>query len=265
MTRKSWRLKYGITILIVILLLVLFRLPAVNSKVKNFFYVLSSPIQKSLWQLSTDVSRFLETIENIKKLSKENEELKNKNQELLSRIAIFEEKEKENEKLRTALGIEPEEKFKLILAEVISKDISEDTILINKGSKDGLSLAMPVLTESRALLGRVSEVYDRFSKVILISNKNSSFDAKIQGKDIFGVIKGKGNFSLLMDLIPKGKEFKEGDTVVTAVLGGAFPEGILVGEISRIRKNDADPFDQAEIKPAFDIKKIEDLFIIVDY
>ena len=181
--------------MIVILLLVLFRLPAVNSKVKNFFYVLSSPIQKSLWQLSTDVSRFLETIENIKKLSKENEELKNKNQELLSRIAIFEEKEKENEKLRTALGIEPEEKFKLILAEVISKDISEDMILINKGSKDGLSLATPVLTESRALLGRVSEVYDRFSKVILISNKNSSFDAKIQGKDVFGVIKGNNSYS----------------------------------------------------------------------
>lgn len=265
MARQFFRSKLLLKVIVLAVFVSFFVFPATNAVLKNFFYTVSAPFQKFFWHAGAGVSNFLQTITNLKNLNQENEELKKKNQELLGQVARLEEQKKENESLRTALGIEQEKGFILMLAEVVSKDIGEDAILINRGTKNELSLGLPVLTDSGILLGRVSEVSDHFSKVLLVSSKESSFNAKIQGKDIFAMAKGKGNFQLFLDLIPKGKDLREGDLAVTAALGGIFPEGIVVGEITKIRKNDIEPFDQAEIKPAFEINQLSHIFVVIDY
>ena len=211
------------------------------------------------------MSDFFETISEIKSLKRENEELKLKNQELISQIAQSIELEKENEVLKEALGIGLEKEFKLALAEVVSKDISQDSILINKGSKDGITENCPVITQQKTLIGKIDEVYENFSRVILIFNKESSFDVQISETDISGVVKGKGNLQLFLDFVPQEKEIKEGDFIVTTSLGGIFPKGLLVGQIGKVLRSDIEPFQQAKIRPAFDIKELETVFIITDF
>ena len=100
---------------------------------------------------------------------------------------------------------------------------------------------------------------------MLISDKNSVFDAKVQEKDISGVVRGEGNFKIILDLIPRDKEVSSGDIVVTSSLGGIFPAGLLVGQISNVKKNDVDPFQYIEINPSFNIKDINILFLITEY
>jgi len=279
--KLNYRFKIGIiSALIVVFFLVLNLTPA-GKEVRNFFYLISAPIQKSLWRLGERVSDFFETISEIKNLKKENRELKLKIQELLAENAKLKELKKENEILREALGIGLEKEFKLSLAEVIGKDISQDSLIINKGSEDGISKGLPVITQQKVLLGKISQVYKNFSKVMLISNKNSTFSARFQDseppailpsaeggrapKDIEGIVKGKGNLQLFLDLIPQNAEIREGDDIVTISLGGIFPEGLLVGEIKEVKKSDIEPFQQAEISPFFDIKAIESLFIIISF
>jgi rod shape-determining protein MreC len=129
-------------------------------------------------------------------------------------------------------------------------------------------------------LGKIGQVYDRFSEVILISNKESSFGAKIlvgeseedksssspfaEARVIDGIVKGKGSFNLYFDLIPREKEISERELVITSVLGGIYPQGLLVGEIKTIRKSDIEPFQTAEITPLFNVKNLDYLFIITD-
>ena len=189
------------------------------------------------------------------------------NQELLSQVVALGNLKKENKTLREALGIELQKDFKLTLSQIIGKDISQDLILIDKGAKDGIAEDMPVITEQRVLIGRISEVYEGFSKVMLISHKGSSFDAKIQKeeKDITGVIRGQGSFRILLDLIPSEENLVQEDIVVTSVLGGIFPERLLVGKIKQIKRSDVEPFQQAEIEAFFDISQIETLFIILEF
>jgi len=264
----SAKLKIGITLFLLIAFLVFLNLTIIPNKIKNFFYLISSPIQKSLWGAGDKVSDFFELISEIKKLKKENEELKLKIQELLAKNAKMFELEKENKILREALEIGLEKEFGLILAEVIGKDISQDSILINKGKKDGLNNNLPVITQQKILVGRVGEIYENFSRIILASNKESAFNAQISrdeegfADEISGVVKGRGNFQLFLDLVPKEKEIKEGDRVITTSLGGIFPKGLLVGQIQKVKKSDIEPFQQAEIKPSFDIKELETVFII---
>jgi len=273
------RLKIGIIIALLITFFAALNYPPINKEIKNFFYLVSSPLQKTLWGAGDRVSDFFESITEIKNLKKEadelsfidtlrcarvNEELRLKIEGLISENAELRELKKENETLRIALGLGLEKEFKLLLAEVIGKDISQDTILINLGLKDGILKSQPVINQQKVLVGKIGEVYENFAKVILISNKESSFDAKIPESDIQGVVRGKENGKLFFDFVPKEKEIKEGDLVVTTALGGIFPSGLLVGELGKVFRSDVEAFQQAEILPTFDINELETLFILIN-
>jgi len=263
--KLSPKLKIRIIVVFLITFFVVLNLTGFSKEVKNFFYLISQPFQKTFWQAGDRVSDFFEMITEIKNLKKENEELLLKNQELLAKIALLEELKKENEILREALDIGLEKEFKLIFSQVIGKDIDQDSLLINKGSNNGISKDFSVITQQKVLVGKISAVYSNHSKVMLLTNKESSFSGKIQEKDIDGIVKGKGNLRLFLDLILSDVEIFPGDIVLTSALGGIFPRGLLVGEIKEVKKSDIEPFQQAEIKPAFDIKELKSLFIITNY
>lgn len=236
-----------------------------QKEVKNFFYFISSPIQKWLWKAGKNISSFFETISEIKNLKKENEELKLEIERLIAENLTLKELKKENEILREALNLELKKEFELKFAQVIGKDISQDFISIDKGFVDGLSEGFSVITQQKSLVGKIVKVYKNFSKVQLLTTKDFSFDVKIAEKDIYGIAKGKGSFKLSLEFIPKEKEISIGDKVLTSALGGKFPAGILVGEVGKIKRLDISPFQEAEIQPAFGIQKLDFLFIILNF
>jgi len=259
------KLKIGIVIFLVIAFFVVLNQTNFAKKIKNFFYLVSEPVQKTLWKAGDGAADFFAMILEIKNLKKENEELKLKILELLSENVALRELKKENEILREALGIGLEKDFKLQIAEVIGKDISQDFILINKGSRDAIRENLPVITQQKVLVGKIAEVYENFSKVALLSNKESSLDVKIEEKDLTGIVKGGGNLRLFLDLVPKEKEIEEGDLLITTSLSRIYPGGLLVGEIKKVEKSDIEPFQGGEIKPAFVLKEMERLFVITEF
>jgi rod shape-determining protein MreC len=261
--RSSARLKIILIGLIVILIIV--ALNFYSKGVRNFFYSLSSPVQKIFWRAGKGTSDFFTMIGEMKRLKAENDELAEKNQALLAENALLAELKAESETLRMALNLGLEKEFKLTLAQVIGKDIAQDSLIIDKGLKDGISKNMPVITEQKNLLGKISEVYDNFSRVMLISNKDSSFDANVSEKEIYGIIRGEGGFRVSFERVPHDQDLKVGDILVTSALGGVFPKGLLVGQVKEVKKSDVDPFQQAEVSPFFDINNLETLFVISAY
>lgn len=250
---------------LIVLVLVFVLLNVFQKETRGFFYSFSAPIQKVFWRAGDSTSNFFLGIFLSGNLKERADQLEASNQKLLSQIISLKESEQENQSLRKALEIELQKEFKLSLAQIISKDVSQDSILIDKGEKDNILKDMPVITEEKVLVGRVIDVYDKFSKVMLISNKNSSFDAKEPGSLISGVIKGVGNGALFFDLIPSEAELNEGDVICTSSISGIYPEGLLVGKIKSIRKSDIESFQQAEIEPSFNLSSIENLFIITEF
>lgn len=264
-SRKVIKSIYKILSIVIVGILVIFFLNVYQKAVRNFFYQISEPIQKVFLRAGDNVADFFEAISKIQNLKKENEELKLKVQELLAQLVSLKELKKENEILREALNLNLAKEFDLSLAEVIGKDVSEDFILINKGVDNGISEGLPVISQQKILVGKISEVYKNYSKAKLISHKESSFDGKIVEKEILGQVKGEGNFKILFDLIPREQEITEGDLVESSALGGAFPEGLLVGQIKQVKKSDIQPFNQAEISPLFDLGELEMIFIILNF
>lgn len=257
--------KPRIFVYIAVIAVVVFGLNYFQNPIKSFFYNSSSFVQKILWSAGRNTSDFFASVFSAGNLKKEKEELFCNNQELLAKIASLEDLKKENDELRNALGVGLQKDFNLLLADITGKDISQDFITISKGSIDGVSKNMPVVTGHKVLVGKISEVFKNYSKVMLLSNKKSSFDASVKEKDISGVIKGQGGFNILFDLLPQDKNISENDVVVSSNFGGIFPADFLVGRVVSVRKNDIESFQQAEISPAFDINVVSDVFIITNY
>jgi rod shape-determining protein MreC len=240
----------------------IFSLNFFQEKIKNFFYFISSPLQKVLWGAGDNTSDLFIGIFQGKNLIKENDDLKQKVQELVSEASALKELKTENEFLRTALSLGEEKEFQLKMADIIGKDISIDSLIVNKGKKDGISEGNPVITSQKVLVGKIGEVLDNFSKIILISSKDSSFDAKIGDSDAYGAVKGKGYFEVWLELIPKEKEVKIGDTVITSAFGGIFPKNLLVGEVVEVQKSDVEPFQKAKIEIYAKFQDLKTVFII---
>ena len=57
----------------------------------------------------------------------------------------------------------------------------------------------------------------------------------------------------------------EGDVLITSALEKTFPKGLLIGKVVKIQKNDQKPFQQAEVKPFFNLNGLDNLFVITNY
>ena len=262
----SSKFKYKQFFLIIIIFLIFINLPIFSQRARNFFYLISEPIQKNIWGRGNSFFNYLKISFNIKETKEENEYLKVKIQELLVENIELLSLKQENETLRKALEMNLNKEFNLVAADVTAKYLDQDSILINKGLKDGITENSAVINQQKSLIGRVDKLYDDFANVRLISDKESVFDVEIlrnEGDKILGLIHGMGGFNLSLDLISQEKEIKEKDVVFTSSFGGNFPSGLLVGEIEEAKRGDVEPFWQIKIKSAFDIKNLETVFIII--
>jgi len=194
--------------------------------VKNDFYEISSPIQKTFWTAGESSSNFLGSLFNGVYLSKENNDLAQENQKLLSQVAALQSIEQGNQAQSDVSTTCQDSGFKLVMAGVSGLD--SDILSVNKGSADGIAVGMPVINQQGVLFGKILKVYKNFSQVILVSNKNSVINVKIQSPsgtspeggqtlEIDGVVKGNGGLAAYLDLIPISSTINSGDVLVTCI------------------------------------------------
>ncbi len=256
----------GVGILIALILF----LNIFESPVRNYFYIASAPVTKIFLKSGNATFSFFAAFFPNENMKKENMLLRQENQKLLSRLAIFQDSLSKDYLNQGASQIAKEHSFILAMVHIIALDVSDDFLFIDKGLKDGISESMPVISSENVLYGKVHQVYDNFSKVMLISNSASVFDVKVQNdapskKPVYGAIKGISNRSLYLDLVSSESEINEGDVLVTSALEGSFPRNILVGRIVSKDKNDLKPFQTAKVDHFFDVKNTDTLFVITNY
>ena len=110
---------------------------------------------------------------------------------------------------------------------------------------------MPVVTDE-GLVGRISDVDESTSKVLLLNAPSSSASALLGESRLNGVGRGSTSGDLIMDFIPQGLTFNTGEPVLTSGLGGRFPKGIVIGEVEQIETQANDVFQKAVVHPSVD-------------
>jgi rod shape-determining protein MreC len=150
-----------------------------------------------------------------------------------------------------------------LTAQVIGKDPSQwfKTIIVNRGSSDGVQQGMPAVTVE-GIVGQVVNTSPHYAKILLATDPNSAIDVLIQKTRVQGIIKGKGTLYQLHYVL-KNSEVEKGDQIVTSGLGGVFPKGLPVGIISNVTKTKRGMFQHIEIEPSTDFTQLEYVVIIM--
>ena len=178
----------------------------------------------------------------------------------------FETLARENRILNKQLLFYRESSFEMIPCEVIARGISSwwKTIRISKGLRHGVQAERAVVSPD-GLVGKIVEVDAFTAEVLLLSDPACKLSARISATGAFGVVSGagldmRGDPVCHMAFINKDYPVKKGDDVVTSGLGGVFPEGILIGYIESVEKDELGLYQEAIIVPKADLGIIEYVF-----
>lgn len=210
----------------------------------------------------------LDKIDGILNTYEENKHLKARLQEYASTESELLDVKADNEKLREIIGKKDSLRdFDPIQATVISRnpDQWEEKIIIDKGKENGIRLNMAVIT-AKGLIGKVVLVSKFTSTVELLSTENSEFRvaAVIPGEEsIFGLIEGYDaeRGELIMKRIDSNFEVKEGQMVESSGLGGIFPKGLLIGEVTKVSTDDFGLTKLAYIRPAANFSMLDHVMV----
>lgn len=199
----------------------------------------------------------------------QNQMLRNEVNELRTMNAEASEYYAENQRLRALLGYkQTARQFDFLAASIIGRDSAtwSSTVIINRGTKDGVQENMVVVTE-KGLVGHIVEAGPVSSKVQLILDPRSSVGTIVQRAEsrMTGTVEGDMDNPTMPKMvnIPKTGDVQEGDVVVTSGFGGVYPKGLMVGIVSSLQNDPGGLLKIALLEPAVDFQKLEDVMVIV--
>ena len=238
---------------------------------KNVGFTIFSTIEKGVATVSFYVKDAIDGVVKLVNLSKEYDELteKLKDYEYMQRTnaAI----RKENARLKEQLGFADSIQQKTIPANIISRgaDNLHTTLIIDKGSKDGIKKNMSVVAIQNGNIGVVGKVVSvgyNTAQIMNIFNSSCSISARMQNTRDIGLVTGNGTEDkpLLMKYIKKRviSELHFGDIVVTSGENGNYIKEIPIGTISKVSILDYDTSLDIEIEPVINFSRLESVMVV---
>ena len=154
-------------------------------------------------------------------------------------------------------------------ATVINRNIGYwyNTITIDKGSKNGISKDMAVIT-SKGLIGKIVSTSNFSSTVKLLTNEdiNNKISVKIEigDKYIYGILTGFDSSTNCFQIegISENTEIPIDSMVTTTCMGDIFPSGILIGTVKRVSTDNFDLARTVEVEPYVDFDDIDYVTIL---
>jgi rod shape-determining protein MreC len=106
------------------------------------------------------------------------------------------------------------------------------SVLLNVGARDGIRDGWATM-DGIGLVGRISGVGDKSSRVILLTDNNSRVPVTVQPSGQRGILTGDNSQLPPLDFLEDGDAVQPGDRVVTSGDGAVFPAGLLVGQVAK--------------------------------
>lgn len=227
-----------------------------------------APFEMTFSYINQKIRYVTSNLWEIAAVHEQNKMLKNEVEQLRQQNTMAEEYAAENVRLRELLAYKQSaHQFDLLAARVIGRDAAlwTSTIVLDRGSKDGVRENMPVVT-GKGLVGRVTEVDPISSKVQLILDVRSSVGTLVQrsASRVTGIVTGTMDnpYRPHMINIPRSADVQEGDVIVTSGFGGIYPKGITVGRVVSQHSDDSGLLKVVVIETAVDFQRLEDVAII---
>jgi rod shape-determining protein MreC len=199
------------------------------------------------------------------------ERLKSENQELhaqlrvanlqLLRMAAL---TQENQQLRAVREASSTMQMRTLVTEIMRVDLDpyRHRVLLNHGAQDGLYKGQAVL-DSRGVFGQITRVGQYAAETLLITDAEHATPIRVNRTGLRSIAVGIGDFNKLsLPYITGDADIKVGDLLVTSGLGGIYPPGYPVAEISQVKRDPAQTFATVEAKPLAAMERARELMLV---
>jgi len=194
---------------------------------------------------------------------KRNKELFNKVKLLERQINSFKNRENQYTQLEKLAKLKGEYNYDVLPARIVLKDNMDwsKTIVINRGSRDGLMINMAVISGA-GLVGKIIRTGYAYSRVLLLIDSNFKIGARLRNSRFAGLLEGQGMNQLVLNYLPREATFNEGEEVVTSGLGGIFPAGYLIGTIKKTHFEEYGFYKYVTVKPSVNFNTLESVAVV---
>jgi rod shape-determining protein MreC len=259
--------------LVAVMLLALLALLTSGDRTLTFFEsaagTVLQPVQSFASRASDSIISFVESIFNTTDADLENQQLKVYVSQLEQSLNEMESLRQENERLKSLLSFAkstPDLTYVTGMVIGRSQGIWFDTFTINVGRSQGVEKNMPVVNAD-GLVGRVSEVGATWCKVIALVDSSTNVSVMVERTRDNGMVRGllqagTATDSLELYYLPSDSDLTPGDKIVTSGIGGMYPKGLVVGEVSEVSRS-GESASNAIVIPAVDFRHIEEVMVVV--
>lgn len=229
----------------------------------RFCIPIRSWLSFSVFPIRHSVNYSVEAISHLKKrftnkqiLIQENEAFQANQLVLQAQIQQLNFLQQENAQLLALLNASKKLPTRFLTAKLLAiggSEFSQQAIL-DRGTRDGIFVGQPVL-DAYGVMGQVVLVDSIYSKVLLLSDKESAIPAVNLRNGLQLIVMGAGNSEQLkLDSVSMTADIKVGDLLVSSDLGQRFPEGYPIGVVTSVVRDPSKSFAQVSITPSAHLK-----------
>ena len=228
-----------------------FRIAVIDRVVPNFDWAFA-PV--------TGAANLIKDFQSYRKIYEQNQELRRELQRMESWKEAALQLEQENARLLDLNNVRLDPRLTSISGNVLADSGSpyRQSVLINVGARDGILDGWAAM-DGIGLVGRVSGVGERSSRVLLLTDASSRVPVTVQPSGQRGLIVGDNTLAPPIDFVENRDLIRPGDRVVSSGDGDVFPSGVLIGHIA------VDTGGRMRVRLAADYERLEFLRILRNY
>jgi rod shape-determining protein MreC len=246
------------------LLLLTLQMRGYGEVARDVFAVVTTPIQTGLAKASRATFGLWATYLDWKNVRAENRRLREEVQELRVQGLRVVETDDENRRLRRLLALQEHLPLTTLSGEIIAREWGGwiRSLTVNRGRGDNVPRLTAVISPN-GLIGRVVEVRPGASIVQVLTDPTSTVGAHVLRTRTPGIVEGDPRGTLRFKFMARdGASIQSGDVLVTAGQGGLFPRGIPIGTVRSIDNRGAALFHYAELTPAVDFARVDEVLLV---
>jgi rod shape-determining protein MreC len=197
--------------------------------------------------------------------------LREENLELTARLRLanlqlqrFAALEDENRRLRDMRENSAGVADRVLVASIMNVDLDpfRHRVLVDKGARDGVFKGQAVL-DAEGIFGQVSQVHAETAEVILISDAEHAIPVQSNRSGVRTIAVGTGDSDRLsLPFVTVESDLKVGDLLISTGIGGVFPRGYPVAEVTRVDRTAAATFALVDARPTARLDRNREVLLV---
>jgi len=225
----------------IILLVVSLVAPDEFATIRGAALDVTGPVASALHEVTATAQGLVTGADDYWDAVRQNGELKRERKAMLRRMVEAKAINLENLQLKATLQLRQHTRDTIATGRIVGSSFNSPRrfAILSAGARDGIREGMPVRSPD-GLVGRIIDVGQLASRVLLVSDRTSIVPARLLRNGIPVIAQGRGDGTVEVRPLEVGRNpFRPGDLIISSGTGGLYPPLVPVARVVRLKGDEA--------------------------